>query len=186
MRANLRFTTVLAAAILAFGAPAASAARLAAGTPQGDYLTHTEADKIRDAESPNERITLFLDFAADRLQRFNRELHMKDTGPRRADFLNSLMDAFDSCVNEASSRIDNAVSNGHDVRDGIKDMEKRGAVFMTELEKIKSEKLDLREYRDALDDAMADLRDDIRDAKKEERRLNFNAPRHPHEREGRD
>jgi hypothetical protein len=185
MRRAWRGAAVLAA-ILACGTATASAARLPAGSPQGDYLTHTEADKIRDAESPNERIKLFLDFAADRLQRFNRELHMKDTGPRRADFLNSLMDAFDSCVNEASSRIDNAVSNGNDVRDGIKDMEQRGADFMTALEKIKKENLDLSQYRDALEDAMGDLRDDIKDAKKEEHRLNFNAPRRHHRREGRD
>ena len=186
MRREWGCATALAAILACGAATPASAARFPAGAPQGDYLTQTEADKIRDAESPNERIKLFLDFAADRLQRFNHELHMKDTGPRRADFLNSLMDAFDSCVNEASSHIDSAVSNGNDVRDGIKDLEKRGAGFMTALEKIKKDNLDLSQYRDALEDAMGDLRDDIKDAKKEERRLNFNAPHRRHGPEGRD
>src|SRR5437870_8667669 len=37
-----------------------------AAAPQKDYLSALEADKIRDAETPNERIRLFLTFAEDR------------------------------------------------------------------------------------------------------------------------
>ena len=53
------FSFVLAATL---AAPAAALAR----PPQRDFLTQTEADKIRDAESANERVKLFLDFAAGR------------------------------------------------------------------------------------------------------------------------
>jgi len=37
---------------------------------QKDYLSAVEADKIRDAETTNERIKLFLTFADDRLKKF--------------------------------------------------------------------------------------------------------------------
>ena len=53
-----------------FGGFAAPAAR----PPQKDYLSTIEADKIRDAETPNERITLFLSFADDRLKKLEYEL----------------------------------------------------------------------------------------------------------------
>ena len=45
----------------------ASASLVRAQRPEKDYLSTIEADKIRDAESPNERIKLFLEFADDRL-----------------------------------------------------------------------------------------------------------------------
>ncbi|MDP9147476.1 MAG: hypothetical protein M3N22_07430, partial [Acidobacteriota bacterium] len=36
---------------------------------QKDYLSSMEADKIRDAETTNERVKLFLTFADDRLKK---------------------------------------------------------------------------------------------------------------------
>src|SRR5216684_3540103 len=42
--------------------------------PQKDYLTAVEADKIRDAETTNERVKLFLSFADDRLKKFQYEI----------------------------------------------------------------------------------------------------------------
>jgi len=43
-----------------------------AATPQKkDYLSSVEADKIRDAETVNERIKLFLTYADDRLKNFS-------------------------------------------------------------------------------------------------------------------
>jgi len=41
-------------------------ASVPAQVPEKDYLTNIEADKIRDAETPNERIKLFIMFADDR------------------------------------------------------------------------------------------------------------------------
>ncbi|HEY2456956.1 MAG TPA: hypothetical protein VGI13_06620, partial [Candidatus Acidoferrum sp.] len=48
--------------------------RLSAQRPEKDYLTDIEADKIRDAETTNDRIKLFLLFAEDRLKKFQYEL----------------------------------------------------------------------------------------------------------------
>ena len=65
---------------------------LAAPPPQKDYLSAVEADKIRDAETVNERIRLFLTFADDRLKKFQYELEHPSTN-RHGDMLNSLLNA---------------------------------------------------------------------------------------------
>ncbi|HVB34064.1 MAG TPA: hypothetical protein VNJ52_06810 [Patescibacteria group bacterium] len=158
---------------VALAAPLAAFARPA---QQQDFLTQNEADQIRNADSADARIGLFLDFAADRLQRFEHELQIKSTGPLRADFLNDLLDSFSACVDEASSRVDDAVNNGVDVRKGIRDIRKRVPRFLAELKKIKAKGTELKIYQDSLDDAAADLHDDLRDAKKAEKKLQFNSP----------
>ena len=69
--------------------------------PQKDYLTSVEADKIRDAENnTNERIRLFLSFADDRLKKFQYELEHPSTN-RHTDMLNSLLNAYVGCVDDA-------------------------------------------------------------------------------------
>jgi hypothetical protein len=161
----------LLAATLA--APAAAFAR----PPQRDFLTQTEADKIRDAESANERIKLFLDFAGDRLFRFKRELKLQGRGPRWADFLNDLLDSFSSCVDAATNRISDAISQGEDVRAGIDDVKKRVPGFLADLEKIKKEGVDLKLYQDTLNDTIDDMHEDIKSAEKAEKQLQTNPPK---------
>jgi hypothetical protein len=154
-------------------APAAALAR----PPQQDFLTQTEADKIRDAESANERIKLFLDFADDRLFRFKRELKMQGAGPRWADFLNDLLDSFTSCVDSATDRISDAINQGEDVRDGINDVKKRVPQFLDDLEKIKKQGMELKLYEDTLNDTIDDLHEDIKSAEKAEKKLQMNPPK---------
>ena len=49
--------------ILGFCGTLGAVAGAAGQMTQKDYLSSIEADKIRDAETPNERIALFLTFA---------------------------------------------------------------------------------------------------------------------------
>lgn len=164
----------------ALSAPVTALAR----PQQHDYLTQSEAEQIRDADSANARVGLFLNFAADRLRRFQQELQMKGSGPLRADFLSDLLDSFSACVDEASSRIDDAIDDGEDVRGGIQDIRKRVPQFLIELQKIKAKGVDLKLYQDSLSDAASDLRDDLRDVEKAEKKLQFNLPSpKPHGRE---
>ena len=172
MSAKLCMVLLLAATLVA---PMAAVAQ---PIPQ-DFLTAAEASKIRNAGSTDARISLFLDFAADRLRRFEHELQVKSTGPLRADFLNDLLDSFTSCVDEASSRIDGAMSSGADVRAGIRDFRKRVPQFLAELKKIKAKGVDLNMYKDSLGDAQADLRGDMSDVEKDAKQLEFNSPSKP-------
>lgn len=147
-----------------------------AGQAQQDFLTRTESEEIRDADSSNARISLFLEFAADRLQRFEHELQVKSTGPLRSDFLNDLLDSFTSCVDEASDRVGDAMSSGEDPSAGIKDIQKRVPQFLAELKKIQAKGIDSKQYRDSLSDAQADLRDDLQEVAKDAKQLQFNSP----------
>src|SRR5260370_855046 len=91
----------------------------AAGQPQKDYLSAVEADKIRDAETPNERIKLFLIFADDRLKKFQYELEHPSSN-RHADMLNSLLNAYAGCVDDAADLIQKRIQHvGMTIRGGM-------------------------------------------------------------------
>ena len=59
---------------------------------QKDYLSAGEADKIRDAETSNERIKLFLAFAEDRLKKFQYEIEHPSAN-HHGEMLNALLNA---------------------------------------------------------------------------------------------
>src|SRR5437879_11508383 len=76
-----------------------------AGAPQQkDYLSALEADKIRDAQTVNERIKLFLMFAEDRLKKFQYELEHPSSN-RHGDMLNWRLNAYVGCVDDAADLI---------------------------------------------------------------------------------
>ena len=56
-----------------------------------EYLTESEADKIREAVEPGERIKLYISFAEDRLKKFQYELTRQTPDRRRGEMLNSLL-----------------------------------------------------------------------------------------------
>src|SRR4029077_3434024 len=72
--------------------------------PEKDYLSGVEADKIRDAETPNERIKLFLEFAQDRLKKFQYELEHPSPN-KHTEMLNYLMNSYIGCVDDAADII---------------------------------------------------------------------------------
>src|SRR3977135_3946998 len=123
----------LAACILA----APSLARGA--TPQQkDYLSALEADKIRDAETVNERITLFLTFADDRLKKFQYELDHLSTN-RHGDMLNALLNAYAGCVDDAADLIQLGIEKQDNIRQGIDMMVGRTKEFLVVLEKLSTD-----------------------------------------------
>jgi len=79
--------------------------RLRAQESKRDYLTTLESDKIRDAEQPALRIKLFIEFAADRLKKFHYELARPSSERMRAERLNSLLNAYTGCVDDAAELI---------------------------------------------------------------------------------
>src|SRR5258708_38070301 len=75
-----------------------------AQTVKKDYLSEYEADKIRDAETPNERIKLFVQFADERLKKFQYELDHPSCS-RHSEMLNYLMNSYIVCLVVASHLI---------------------------------------------------------------------------------
>ncbi len=159
MRVPAVFLILLAASVLP---------RPAAAVPQmqrKDYLSALEADKIRDAETPNERIKLFLEFADDRLKKFQYELAHPSPN-NHAVILNALLNAYAGCVDDAADRIEDGLEKQENIRKGIELMIRRTKEFLAALEQIAAAGTDLSLYKENLSDAIEGTRDALHDAEK--------------------
>jgi len=88
-----------------------------AQVPEKDYLSNIEADKIRDAETPNERIKLFIMFADGRIKKFQYELqHPSQTNHEQQ--LNYLMNSYIGCVDDAADLVQLGIEKQQNVRAG--------------------------------------------------------------------
>jgi hypothetical protein len=144
---------------------------LRAATPQRkDYLSAVEADKIRDAETVNERIKLFLTFADDRLKKFQYELDHPSTN-RHGDMLNSLLNAYVGCVDDAADLIQLGLEKQDNIRQGVDLMATRTKEFLVVLEKLSNDAPEREIYRENLDDAIEGTRDAMNDAEKAKKKV---------------
>lgn len=133
---------------------------------QKDYLSSLEADKIRDAETTNDRVKLFLTFADDRLKKFQYELE-HPSGNRHGDMLNSLLNAYAGCVDDAADLIQLGIERQENIRAGIDLMVAQSKGFLAILEKMSAAGgPDLETYKGNLDDAIEGTRDAMNEAQK--------------------
>ena len=137
---------------------------------QKDYLSSVEADKIRDAETVNERIKLFLSFADDRLKKFQYELEHPSSN-RHGDMLNLLLNAYIGCVDDASDLIQLGIEKQDNIRQGVDMMSSRTKEFLAVLEKLSNEGAEREIYKDNLDDAIEGTRDAMNDAEKAKKKV---------------
>jgi hypothetical protein len=135
-----------------------------------DYLSALEADKIRDAETVNERVKLFLTFADDRLKKFQYELEHPSSN-RHADMLNSLLNAYIGCVDDAADLIQLGIEKQDNIRQGIDLMVTRTKEFLAILEKLSAEGAEREIYKDNLEDAIEGTRDAMNDAEKAKKKV---------------
>jgi hypothetical protein len=138
---------------------------------QKDYLSAEEADKIRDAYTPAERIKLFVEFADDRLKKFDYELNRKPADRRRSEILNALLNAYAGCVDDAADQIDSARERQMDIREALKQMKAKDQEFLEQLEKYDKGGTDSESYKDTLEDAIDGTKDalsDIDEAQKQD------------------
>lgn len=138
---------------------------LAKPPQQKDYLSAIEADKIRDAETTNDRVKLFLTFAADRLKKFQYELEHPSLN-KHEDMLNALLNAYVGCVDDAADLIQLGIHKQENIRKGIDLMAARAKEFLAILEKLSAGGPELEIYKDNLDDAIEGTRDAMNDAEK--------------------
>lgn len=150
----------LALAISLAGANLAHAQR-----PEKDYLSSIEADQIRDAETPNERIKLFLTYADDRLKKFQYELeHPSST--KHTELLNYLLNAYVGCVDDAADIIQVGLEKQENIRQGIDLMADRAKTFLPILQKYQLQGPELELYKENLDDAVEGTQDALNEADK--------------------
>jgi len=144
---------------------AAMAAGAVAQTPQKDYLSALEADKIRDAETSNERIKLFVQFADDRLKKFQYELEHPSPNTHE-QMLNYLMNAYIGCVDDAADLIQLGIEKQENVRKGVDLMASKTKEYLEVLKKIQADGKEVEIYKENLDDAIEGTQDAMKDAEK--------------------
>ncbi len=143
-----------------------AAANTAADAAQKkDYLSAVEADKIRDAETTDERIKLFLAFADDRLKKFQYELEHPSMN-HHPEILNALMNAYIGCVDDAADLIQLGREKQDNIRKGIELMASRTKQFLVVLEKLAAEGPERELYKENVDDAIEGTRDALQEAEK--------------------
>ena len=144
---------------------AASFVAVSSRAEQKDYLSAVEADKIRDAETTNDRIKLFLTFAEDRLKKFQYELQHPSSN-KHPEMLNALMNAYVGCVDDAADLVQLGIQKQENIRPAIDLMASRTKEFLQILEKLSADGTEIDIYKDNLDDAIEGTRDAMNDAEK--------------------
>ena|ERR1035438_7370232 len=158
---------VLAAAILVVFCAGVLPAQPA---QEKDYLSSLEADKIRDAETTNERVKLFLSFADDRLKKFQYELAHPALA-RHEETLNGLMNGYQGCVDDAADLLQLGVEKQENVRAGLDLMASKAKEFLETLQKLSADGVELEVYKDNLDDAIEGTTDALHDAEKAKKKV---------------
>jgi hypothetical protein len=136
-----------------------------------DYLTGAESDKIRDAYEPGDKIKLFISFADDRLKKFQYELSRKVPEGRRSEILNGLLNAYQSCVDDAADQINLAREKQADIRPALKIMDAKTKEFLVALQKLHQGGPEYDTYKDTLDDALEGTQDAINDVAEAQKEL---------------
>src|SRR6516162_678654 len=133
--------------------------------PEKDYLSSVESDKIRDAETTNERIKLFLTFAEDRLKKFQYELEHPSPN-KHNEMLNYLMNSYIGCVDDAADLIQLGLEKQDNIRQGIDLMAAKAKDFLVILQKLDSDGPQKEIYKENLEDAIEGTQDALNDAEK--------------------
>ena len=141
----------------------------AGAAQEKDYLSAVEADKIRDAETSNDRIKLFLAFAEDRLKKFEYEIEHPSSN-RHSEMLNALLNAYIGCVDDAADVMQLGIEKQENIRKGIDLMASRTKEFLPILQKHLNGP-DLEVYKDNLDDAIEGTQDAMNDAEKAKKKV---------------
>jgi hypothetical protein len=163
-KTEMNIQNCLVAAVVTCGL-AVSCAQLYAAQDQKDYLSPMESDKIRDAETTNARINLFVAFADDRLKKFQYELQHPSAN-RHGELLNALMNGYVGCLDDAADLMQLGIEKQENIRQGVDLIATRTKEFLEALNKIAADKIDIEIYKDNLDDAIEGTRDAMNDAEK--------------------
>lgn len=137
--------------------------RTSARVPQEkDYLSAVEANKIRDAETTDLRIQLFLTYAEDRIKKFQYELEHPSQN-RHEDMLNGLLNSYVGCLDDAADLITLGIEKQENIRPAIDKMATKSKEFLELLNKW-AESPEKELFKDNLDDAVDGTRDALKEA----------------------
>jgi chromosome segregation ATPase len=164
MRSILFPGVVMLLAAILNAAPAA----VASAAPQKkEYLSEVEADKIRDAGATGPRIVLFATFASDRIKKLQYEFaHLDPADDQRSERLNSLINGYTGCIDDAADLLDIGIEKQQDIREGVKVLQARLKEFLAYLQELEQKGPERETYKDNLDDAVEATQDAAADVEK--------------------
>jgi hypothetical protein len=164
MRASAMTGAILLFATLLNSAPPGAAA---AAPQKKEYLSEAEADKIREAGATGPRIVLYMSFASDRIKRLKYEFaHFDTTDQKRSERLNSLINGYTGCMDDAADLLGIGIEKQQDIRDGVKAMQNGIKEFLPYLQDLAANGVERETYKVNLDDAIESTQDAAKDVDK--------------------
>ncbi len=164
-KSDMNIQNCILTAVVTCGIALSTCGDLRAQFEQKDYLSSMESDKIRDAETTNDRLKLFVTFADDRLKKFQYELQHPSAN-RHGEMLNGLMNGYVGCLDDAADLMQLGIEKQENIRAGVDLINTKAKEFLEALNKIAADKVDLDIYKDNLDDAIEGTKDAITDSDK--------------------
>jgi len=127
---------------------------------QRDFLTSDEADQVRLAQDPNDRLKLYLHFAKQRLNIAENVLHKEKPG--RSILVHDALEDFSQIIDAIDTVSDDALKRKLDIKEGMAAVSAGEKELLGSLEKIQdSQPKDLGRYEFVLKQAIETTRDSI-------------------------
>lgn len=129
-----------------------------AAAQQREFLTDGEIYQIREAQEPDQRLKLYVQFAQQRLDAVEKELAADDAARTRRIYQN--LSEYDRIIDAIDRNVEQALGRHNLMRKGLEAAVKAEPEFLKLLEAFRARNpKDLREYRFILDQAMETTKD---------------------------
>ncbi len=127
---------------------------------QRDFLTTDEADQVRLAQEPNERLKLYIVFAKQRLDQL--ETLSRDNRAGRGALMHDLLEQYTDIIDAIDTVADEALRKKADVSEGMKAVAEAEKQFAAQLQRLQDSKpSDLSRYEFALSQAIETTDDSL-------------------------